>query len=108
MEKNKLIWRIVHQLHKLPAFVDNGSTVPPGEGCGEKSCDLYILLLSILMWYCDRIVIDESRPVIFLHLSVKKGLQLLLFLSHLSIVSQGLFEIFNQVFNVFDPNTKAN
>src|SRR5688572_26247118 len=83
----KLIRGIVHHLHQLPAFVDNGSTITPGEGRGEKSCDLYILLCSVLMWYCDRIIIDESRPVIFLHLSLKKGLQSLLFLIHLSIVS---------------------
>ena len=58
--------RIVHQLHQLMAFVDDGGAIAPGKNGGKETRDLDILFSGEAMRYGNRIFFDESSLVIVL------------------------------------------
>src|SRR5689334_23112630 len=73
---DKLVRREVHQLHELPAFLNDGPPVTPRKDGREKAGDLDVLPAGERMRDADRVIGDERGPVVFGYFFVEKGLQL--------------------------------
>src|SRR5579872_1396662 len=65
MLQDELVRRLVHQLHQLLRFPDDGLPVPPGKDSCKKTRDLDVLLPHIAMRYADRVVGDKRGRVVF-------------------------------------------
>ena len=67
---------VVHEVHHAVATADNGLTVAPGDGRGEKSRDLAVGAVRIAVRYRNRIVGDEVGAVVFVVERVEQLLQI--------------------------------
>lgn len=67
---------VVHEVHHAVAAADNGLTVAPGDGGGEKSRDLAVGAVRIAVRYRNRIVGDEVGAVVFVVERVEQLLQI--------------------------------
>src|SRR5215203_6505853 len=68
MMADEFIRRIVHALHQLPAFLNDGGAVAPCKYGRKKSRDLDVLLLCITMRNAHRIILNERRLIVFINL----------------------------------------
>ncbi len=73
----KIMRGIVHQCQQLPAFVDDSSSLTPGECSCKKAGYLYILFFDISMWNGNRVVFDKARLIVNGNPLVQKRLKLL-------------------------------
>jgi hypothetical protein len=74
MLQDKLIRRLIHELHQLLGFPDNGRAVAPRKNGREKTGDLDVLLPGIPMGYAYRVVDNKGWPVILRDFFVQKCL----------------------------------
>jgi len=68
----KLMRRIVHQLHQLFAFGNNGGAIAPCKYGRKKSGNFNVLLLGKSMRNAYRIGCNKSRLIVLLYFIVEK------------------------------------
>ncbi len=61
---DELMRGVVHEVHQLPAFADDGGTVAPGKNGRQETGDLDILLFAEQVRDADRIGGDKIGPVV--------------------------------------------
>jgi hypothetical protein len=76
MIQNELVRRIIHPVHELFAFVDDGHPLTPGQYSRKQSGDLYVLTMSKKMWNGDGVIFDKPGSVIAIHPAIQKFLEL--------------------------------
>ncbi|MCY1554984.1 hypothetical protein D9M68_916020 [compost metagenome] len=70
---HKLVGLVIHPVHQLLAFMDNGFTLAPGQNGGKKGGNFDILLLAELMRNTYGVAFNKAGPVILQHFGIKKG-----------------------------------
>ena len=102
---DEVVRTIIHQLHQLPALVDDGCAVAPGEDGCEEAGDLDVRLPGECMWDADRVAGNERWTIVFIHLSIQECAKILACCRHLVVsLPDGFAEIFYQVVRVFDAH----
>jgi hypothetical protein len=73
---NKVIGGLTHPVHQFPGMLNNGWSLTPRDGSRQKSSDLNIEKMVILMGNGNRIFFNKGRAVILPGFLLQKFLQL--------------------------------
>ena len=64
------MWSIIHQLHQLFGFVDDGCPVAPGKNSSKKTGDFYILFFCKEMRNGNGVIFNKRRLIVLINLPV--------------------------------------
>jgi len=69
---HEIIGCMIHTRKKLIALVNDGFALAPSQNCRNECGNFDVLFYRKLVWNTDRVIGDESWPVVFSSLYIQK------------------------------------